>query len=149
MVASPELEADELWLNGVRVPTTGDGTHAKRLRKCLATLRKRCGANKRPPPGSRARSCKELASWGVRVVSRNTFPTAAGLASSAAGYAALVKCGAALYGVKDEGQFALSCVAREGSGSACRSLDGGLAARGAAPSARAPRRAPGRRRPRT
>ena len=64
----------------------------------------------------------------MRVVSRNTFPTAAGLASSAAGYAALVRCASELYGVRDTPSFSLSATAREGSGSACRSLDGGLVA---------------------
>lgn len=37
-------------------------------------------------------SAEELRTWGVRIVSKNTFPTAAGLASSAAGYAAMGTC---------------------------------------------------------
>jgi diphosphomevalonate decarboxylase len=127
MVASPALKADELYLNGRQVDVRGDGTHAKRLRRCLATMRRRC-ARGALPRGSAAASPEELATWGVRVVSRNTFPTAAGLASSAAGYAALVKCAAELYGVADAPAFSLSATAREGSGSACRSLDGGLVA---------------------
>ena len=95
VVASPELGGDELWLNGSRVDTAGPSTHAKRLRKCLATMRGLAPAA--APATSRAATGAELAAWPVRVVSRNTFPTAAGLASSAAGYAALVKCAAALY----------------------------------------------------
>ena len=123
MVASPELDRDELWLNGAPVDVAGASTHARRLRACLAAMRARCA---RPPAGSRAATAAELAGWRVRVVSRNTFPTAAGLASSAAGYAALVRCAAALYGVAVDAS--LSGVARVGSGSACRSLDGGLVA---------------------
>ncbi|EGB05461.1 hypothetical protein AURANDRAFT_30852, partial [Aureococcus anophagefferens] len=132
MVASPELDRDELWLNGAPVDVAGASTHARRLRACLATMRARCA---RAPAGSRAATAAELAGWRVRVVSRNTFPTAAGLASSAAGYAALVRCAAALYGVAVDAS--LSGVARVGSGSACRSLDGGLVAwrKGAAPDA--------------
>ena len=128
MVASPELRSDELYLNGRKVDVKGDGTHAKRLRRCLATMRRRCAKAKHPPRSSRATSSEELSRWGVRVVSRNTFPTAAGLASSAAGYAALVRCASELYGVRDTPSFSLSATAREGSGSACRSLDGGLVA---------------------
>lgn len=62
----------------------------------------------------------------ARVVSRNDFPTGAGLASSASGFAALaVACDGAL----DLGRSreALSVLARRGSGSAARSLIGGYA----------------------
>jgi diphosphomevalonate decarboxylase len=58
----------------------------------------------------------------VHICSENNFPTAAGLASSAAGYACLVKALAELYGVADT---ELSSIARVGSGSACRSVYGG------------------------
>lgn len=50
------------------------------------------------------------------------FP-AAGLASSAAGYACLVYTLAAVYGLENE---ELSVIARVGSGSACRSIYGGF-----------------------
>ena len=64
----------------------------------------------------------------VHIASYNTFPTAAGLASSAAGYAALVAALVALYDAKESypGQF--TAIARQGSGSACRSLYGGFVA---------------------
>lgn len=64
----------------------------------------------------------------VHIASYNTFPTAAGLASSAAGYAALVASLVQLYNAKEsyEGQF--TAIARQGSGSACRSLYGGFVA---------------------
>jgi diphosphomevalonate decarboxylase len=64
----------------------------------------------------------------VHVSSYNTFPTAAGLASSAAGYAALVAALGMLFGAKEEFPGQLTTIARQGSGSACRSLNGGFVA---------------------
>jgi len=61
-------------------------------------------------------------SYKVHIASVNNFPTAAGLASSAAGYACLAYALARVYGVESD----LSEVARRGSGSACRSLYGGF-----------------------
>ena len=63
----------------------------------------------------------------IKLVSENNFPTAAGLASSAAGFAALVQAIALLFELKDSPSD-LSLVARQGSGSACRSLFGGYVA---------------------
>jgi len=60
-----------------------------------------------------------------RVESANNFPTAAGLASSASGYAALVVAAASLFG-RDLDRRELSVIARQGSGSAARSLFGGF-----------------------
>lgn len=60
-------------------------------------------------------------------MSENNFPTAAGLASSAAGFAALVQAIANLYQLPDSASE-LSLIARQGSGSACRSLFGGYVA---------------------
>ncbi len=61
----------------------------------------------------------------ARVVSRNNFPTASGIASSASGFAALSVAGAAAMGL-DLGPADLSRLARLGSGSASRSLFGGF-----------------------
>jgi len=58
----------------------------------------------------------------VKVVTLNTFPTAAGLASSASGYAALAVALSSLYSLKSD----VSELARLGSGSACRSVKGGF-----------------------
>lgn len=63
----------------------------------------------------------------LKIVSENNFPTAAGLASSAAGFAALVRAIADLYQLPVT-PAELSRIARQGSGSACRSLFGGYAA---------------------
>ena len=62
----------------------------------------------------------------IQVVSVNNFATAAGLASSASGLACLARSLAAVYGLEEtyEGEF--SMYARLGSGSACRSLYGGV-----------------------
>jgi len=57
----------------------------------------------------------------------NNFPTAAGLASSASGLAALVFTLAQLYQLTADHSL-LSRIARQGSGSACRSLFGGFVA---------------------
>ncbi len=60
------------------------------------------------------------------VVSENTVPTGAGLASSASGFAALATAAAAAYGL-DLSERDLSRLARRGSGSATRSIPGGVA----------------------
>ncbi|CAM6083135.1 unnamed protein product [Calypogeia fissa] len=81
----------------------------------------RCG-------GREDRSCCEegrLAELKIHVASKNNFPTAAGLASSAAGFACLVYGLANLMGAKESYEGELSSIARLGSGSACRSLYGG------------------------
>ncbi|WP_051297548.1 diphosphomevalonate decarboxylase [Brevibacterium album] len=62
----------------------------------------------------------------ARVVSHNEAPTAAGLASSASGFAALALAASAAYGL-DLDERALSRLARRGSGSATRSVIPGYA----------------------
>jgi diphosphomevalonate decarboxylase len=59
------------------------------------------------------------------VTTNNDFPTAAGLASSASGYAALALAATRAAGLELTGRD-LSLLARQGSGSACRSLHGGF-----------------------
>lgn len=101
---SKEYESDRIWLNGKE-----ESISNPRLQNCLRQVRERC-------------SNAELATARVHICSKNNFPTAAGLASSAAGYACLVYCLAQVYDVKCE----LSLIARQGSGSACRSIYGGF-----------------------
>jgi diphosphomevalonate decarboxylase len=62
---------------------------------------------------------------GLYIESQNSFPTGAGLASSASGLAALTVAAAAFLGL-DASQGELSAIARLGSGSACRSIFGGF-----------------------
>ena len=62
----------------------------------------------------------------ARVISESNFPVAAGLASSASGFAALTVAAAAAAGLKLSPKE-LSILTRQGSGSACRSIFGGFA----------------------
>lgn len=62
----------------------------------------------------------------ARIESRNRFPTAAGLASSASGFAALAVAACAAAGLR-RSEEELSALARQGSGSAARSVPGGWA----------------------
>lgn len=72
-------------------------------------------------------SSPQLSTFPLRIASRNNFPTAAGLASSASGLAALVASLSTLYALP-QSPSELSRIARQGSGSACRSLFGGFVA---------------------
>ncbi len=71
--------------------------------------------------------CADLAGvdYRARVASRNNFPMASGIASSASGFAALTVAGCAALGL-DFDNTRLSAIARQGSGSASRSLFGGF-----------------------
>ncbi|XP_043216593.1 diphosphomevalonate decarboxylase-like [Amphibalanus amphitrite] len=97
---------DKIWLNGIEEPISNP-----RLQACLREIRARAQTQH----GSIPAGC-------VQIVSENNFPTAAGLASSAAGYACLVFALSRLYDVSGD----ISAVARQGSGSACRSVLGGF-----------------------
>lgn len=68
----------------------------------------------------------EWPQYKVHISSVNTFPTGAGLASSAAGLACFVTTLAALYCAKEEYPGHLTAIARQGSGSASRSMFGGF-----------------------
>ncbi|PWN53772.1 putative MVD1-mevalonate pyrophosphate decarboxylase [Violaceomyces palustris] len=111
---------DRLWLNGEEELIKPDG----RLRRCIDEMRKLRAAKESKDP-----SLASLSKWGLRICSENNFPTAAGLASSASGFAALIASLAALYELQPEvSSSQLSRIARQGSGSACRSLFGGYVA---------------------
>ena len=112
VATSSRFTNDRLWLNGTEDIAIASN---RRFRACID-------------------QCKRLSTkpdynqWKVHVSSYNTFPTAAGLASSAAGYAALVAGLAELYHCEETFPGELSAIARQGSGSACRSLYGGFVA---------------------
>ncbi|KAF9520359.1 hypothetical protein BS47DRAFT_1370479 [Hydnum rufescens UP504] len=116
--ADASFEKDRLWLNGKEEEIKPAG----RTATCIKELRRlRCefeGANPNEP---------KIADLHLHISSFNNFPTAAGLASSASGFAALVSSLAALYKLPAT-QSELSLIARQGSGSACRSLFGGYVA---------------------
>ncbi len=61
----------------------------------------------------------------AKVQSQNTFPRSTGLSSSASGFAALTLAAAGALGL-DLTEAELSVLARQGSGSACRSIPGGF-----------------------
>lgn len=67
---------------------------------------------------------EDWSKYKVHIASVNTFPTGAGLASSAAGYACLTAALAELYCCKPTFDGQLTAIARQGSGSASRSLFG-------------------------
>ncbi|XP_062442370.1 diphosphomevalonate decarboxylase isoform X2 [Rhea pennata] len=112
---SRDFKEDRLWLNGEEA----DVGHP-RLQSCLREVRRL--ARKRRGGGEEEDAAPLSLTYKIHIATENNFPTAAGLASSAAGYACLVFALARLYGVEGE----LSEVARQGSGSACRSMFGGF-----------------------
>ncbi|CAB4255430.1 similar to Saccharomyces cerevisiae YNR043W MVD1 Mevalonate pyrophosphate decarboxylase, essential enzyme involved in the biosynthesis of isoprenoids and sterols, including ergosterol [Maudiozyma barnettii] len=114
---SERFEKDTLWLNGKE-----ESLANKRTQDCLQDLR-----DLRHQLESQNPSLPKLSQWKLHIVSENNFPTAAGLASSAAGFAALVVAIAKLYKLPQD-MSELSRIARKGSGSACRSLFGGFVA---------------------
>lgn len=108
---------DSLLLNSAPQDVSDARTQA-----CLGALRALRRALEARDPALPA-----LSAHALRLVSENDFPTAAGLASSAAGFAALVRAVADLYALPASAAE-LSRIARRGSGSACRSLLGGFVA---------------------
>jgi diphosphomevalonate decarboxylase len=103
------LAADEITLDGVML----DGRPRERVVALLARVRERAKS-----------------SSFARVASRNELPTAAGLASSASGFAALALSSARAYQLSLS-EAELSALARRSSASAARSLFGGFVALGA------------------
>ena len=102
------LVADEFWLAGCRNPVT-------RISHVLDLVRGHAASMGLPAAGLNA-----------IVTSTNNFPTGAGLASSASGFAALAVAAAGAAGLALNGRE-LSILARHGSGSAARSIFGGFA----------------------
>jgi diphosphomevalonate decarboxylase len=100
----PDLQADSLVLNDA----PASGKVLARVANQLDLVRKEAGVRHH-----------------ARVTSRNDFPTAAGLASSASAFAALTVAAARAVGLKLEGKK-LSELARRGSGSAARSIFSGF-----------------------
>jgi diphosphomevalonate decarboxylase len=99
------LPADRVALDDAPAPSE----FAARVSRFLDLVRDRAGTSLR-----------------ARVKTANEFPTAAGLASSASGFAALAVAASGAAGLQ-LGDSELSALARRGSGSACRSIPGGVA----------------------
>ncbi|XP_030831199.1 diphosphomevalonate decarboxylase isoform X2 [Strongylocentrotus purpuratus] len=111
IAGSKHFPEDRLWLNGKE-----ESLENPRVKTCLQEIRKRARKRKISDDESNPED------WKLHICSENNFPTAAGLASSAAGYACLVATLAQVYGVQGN----VSDIARQGSGSACRSMYGGF-----------------------
>ncbi|CAD5325781.1 unnamed protein product [Arabidopsis thaliana] len=119
VAVSPAFDRDRMWLNGKEISLSGS-----RYQNCLREIRSRAGDVEDMEKGIKIRK-KDWEKLNLHIASHNNFPTAAGLASSAAGFACLVFSLAKLMNV-DEDPSHLSAIARQGSGSACRSLFGGF-----------------------
>jgi diphosphomevalonate decarboxylase len=122
---SQGFERDRLWLNGIEDTKASE---SKRFRACIDGVKKLATDRMSDDGKSVLIRKKDWMDLKIHISSYNTFPTAAGLASSAAGYAALVAALAKLMNAKEEYEGQLSTIARQGSGSACRSLYGGFVA---------------------
>ena len=104
LIDDPSVTADLGTLNGQEMV----GKDLSRVQKFLDLVRERAGSTSF-----------------AEVTSTNEIPTGAGLASSASGFGALALAAAKAYGL-DYTPEQLSALARRGSGSACRSIFGGL-----------------------
>jgi len=101
---NPDLQHDRFTLNNF----VQSGTSLTRVTDFLDLVRSMAGVN-----------------WYAEVESANNFPTGAGIASSAAAFAALAVAASNAIGLElNEPQ--LSALARRGSGSACRSIPPGF-----------------------
>ena len=101
----PKLRADVVILDG----TEARGGARERAIETIDRVRERAGIDAR-----------------ARVETENRFPTAAGLASSASGFAALAAAACAAAGLRVS-ERELSAIARQSSASAARSVFGGFA----------------------
>nr|CAG4648141.1 EOG090X0AX4 [Moina brachiata] len=110
---SPSFQEDTIILNSHESLSEN-----VRFQNCLTEVRKLASK-------SANKVSVERSTWKVCVASENNFPTKAGLASSASGYACLVYTLARVFDM-DCNSVDLSALARRGSGSACRSLFGGF-----------------------
>lgn len=104
---SPEYKEDQITINGGGV----EAGEADRVIKHLDRVRKMAGP--------------AVAGLKAKMVSNNNFPTGTGLSSSASGFAALSLAAAKAAGL-DLSEKDLSILARQGAGSACRSIPSGF-----------------------
>ena len=120
IAASTSFVTDRLWLNGKEIEINGRG------QTCLREIRKLAQDRVDPETGAVLVRKEDWPLHHVHIASVNTFPTGAGLASSAAGLACFVATLAQLYSVREEYPGQLTAIARQGSGSASRSMFGGF-----------------------
>lgn len=101
---SPDFKKDEVTINGGCL----EEGEADRIIKHLDRVRKLAGIDQK-----------------AKVISNNNFPSGTGLSSSASGFAALTVATTKAAGL-NLSEKELSILAREGSGSACRSIPSGF-----------------------
>ncbi len=107
-------------MNGSEIEING------RAQTVIRELRKLAQNRIDPSTGEVLVKKEEWHLYGLYIASVNTFPTGAGLASSAAGLACLVASLSKLFCCVEEYPGQLTAIARQGSGSASRSLYGGF-----------------------
>ena len=120
VAAAQSFTSNRLWLNGSEIQLNS------RARTVISELLKIASDRIDEKTGEVLISKADWPKYGLHISSVNTFPTGAGLASSAAGLACLVKTLATLYCCKETYEGQLTAIARQGSGSASRSLYGGF-----------------------
>ncbi|OIV90964.1 hypothetical protein TanjilG_16924 [Lupinus angustifolius] len=119
VAVSPTFQQDRMWLNGKEISLSGG-----RFQSCLREIRSHACDVEDKKKGIKITK-EDWSKLYLHIASYNNFPTAAGLASSAAGFACFVYALGKLMNVKED-ESQLSAIARQGSGSACRSLYGGF-----------------------
>ncbi|GAB1607285.1 diphosphomevalonate decarboxylase-like [Argonauta hians] len=115
VAVSKDFEKSRMWLNGVE-----QNTDNPRVQNIIQKIKHGAFQSNRQQNGQTLP--EDMLHWNLHICSENNFPVAAGLASSAAGYACLASAMADLFQVEGD----LSSIARLGSGSACRSMYGGF-----------------------
>lgn len=104
IIASKDFEQHTLSLNGKDAPINS------RLRAVIQALQARAADFQSNDQTLIA--ANDWSQYKLKIVSVNNFPTAAGLASSAAGYACFTQCLAALYNVNEKFEGELTTIAR-------------------------------------
>lgn len=120
IAASKDFPEDVLWLNGVETKINNRGLAVLREIRAIA------GDKIDEKTGEIIVKKEDWPKYHVRISTMNTFPTGAGLASSAAGLACLVTTLGKLFAVTEKYPGQLTAIARQGSGSASRSMFGGF-----------------------